>query len=88
MRSEQVLILWEASLPFGAHPALQEKAQWVFFFLMSLIEYHLPTVNFTHYSLYLWDFLTNAFKDFSGDPGVKTRCFCCRRPGFDPWWGN
>ena len=39
MRSEQVLILWEASLPFGAQLALQEKAQWVGFFSLPNVSY-------------------------------------------------
>ena len=35
----------------------------------------------------LWG-LRQKSRDFPGDPVAKTLLFKCRRPGYDPWWGN
>ena len=34
------------------------------------------------------NFLGKNQKDFSGDPVVRTWCFCFREPSFAPWLGN
>ena len=32
--------------------------------------------------------IMKSMRDFPGGPVVKTPCFQCRAPGFDPWSGN
>lgn len=49
-------------------------------------------VNYTYVLTMLlvkyFEFIKYIFREFPGSPVVKTWCFHCCGPGFDPWWVN
>ena len=48
---------------------------------------HMYTYTVLNFKIYR-HFLREKKKDFSDDPVVRTWCFHCREPSFDPWLGN
>ena len=41
-----------------------------------------------HKTFWLYNFLKSYFEEFLGSPLVRTLCFHCQGPRFDPWWGT